>query len=93
MSSFGYRLEDALTGIELAPEGRRSLRILTPGTVLLVTEENPPADMKRVLADNREYLVFARDLEERSTLIAVDLRKPVAIAPAVATRANYRWAN
>lgn len=93
MSSFGYRLEDALTGIELAPEGRRSLRILTPGTVLLVTEENPPSDMKRVLSDNREYLVFARDLEERSTLIAVDLRKPVATAASAGAGATYRWAN
>jgi hypothetical protein len=93
MSSLGYRLEDALTGIELAPEGRRSLRILPAGTILLVTDENPPADMKRVLANEREYLVFARDLEERSTLIAVDLRKPVAVAATADAGATYRWAN
>ncbi len=92
MSSYGYRLDRALTAIERAPEGRTSLRTLLPGTLLLVSAGEAPSNMTSVVGeDSKEYWVFSEDLEDRSTQVAVDLRKPAALG-ATAPAPSYRWA-
>ena len=94
MSSYGYRLDRALTAIQIAPEGRTSLRTLLPGTLLLMSSADAPKSMTRVISeDSTEYCVFSEDLEDRSTQVAVDLRKPAAAAmSAAASGSTYRWA-
>jgi hypothetical protein len=92
MSSHGYRLDRALTAIERAPEGRTSLRTLLPDTLLLPSAEQAPTGMTCVIGGNAtKYLVFSEDLEDRSTQVAVDLRKPAVMA-AAASHAGFRWA-
>jgi hypothetical protein len=93
MSSFGYRLDRALTAIERAPEGRTSLRTLLPGTLLLISAGEAPSNMTCVVSeDSTEYWVFGEDLEDRSTQIAVDLRKPAAVGAVASAAPSYRWA-
>jgi hypothetical protein len=46
--------------------------------------------MTRVLCNDCEYLVFSEDLEDRSTQVAIDLRKPAGLYTAAA--AALRWA-
>jgi hypothetical protein len=91
MSSYGYRLDRALTSVEPAFDGRSALRVLPPGSVLLVTSGEAPAGMIRVLCNDTEYCVFVQDLEARSTKIAVDLRKPAGLC-ADAPAGTFRWA-
>jgi hypothetical protein len=90
MSSYGYRLDRALTSVEPSADGRSALRILPAGSVLLVASGEAPERMIRVLCNDCAYLVFAEDLEERSTQVAIDLRKPAGLYTASA--ASLRWA-
>jgi hypothetical protein len=90
MSSYGYRLDRALTSVEPSADGRSALRILSAGAVLLIASGEAPERMARVLCNDCEYLVFAEDLEERSTQVAIDLRKPAGLCTASA--AAMRWA-
>ena len=90
MSSYGYRLDRALTSVEATAEGRSALRVLPAGSVLLVASGEAPEGMTRVLCNDAEYLVFTEDLEDRSTQIAVDLRKPAGLYSTAA--AGLRWA-
>ncbi len=90
MSSYGYRLDQPLTSVEPSAAGKSALRLLPAGSVLLVTSGDAPDGMTRVLCNDCEYLVFAEDLEDRSTQIAVDLRKPAGLyGPGSAA---LRWA-
>ena len=90
MSSYGYRLDRALTSVEASAEGKSALRVLPPGSVLLVASGAAPEGMTRVLCNDTEYVVFSEDLDDRSTQIAVDLRKPAGLYAATAT--GLRWA-
>jgi hypothetical protein len=90
MSSYGFRLDRTLTSVEPSVAGKPALRVLPVGSVLLVASADAPNGMVRVLCNDCEYLVFAEDLEDRSTQIAVDLRKPAGLCGSPA--AFLRWA-
>lgn len=90
MSSYGYRLDRALASVEPSSDGKSAFRVLPVGSVLLVTSGEAPDGMTRVLCNDCEYLVFTEDLEERSTQIAIDLRKPAGLYSTAA--AALRWA-
>ncbi len=89
MSSYGYRLDRALTAVEPSPSGKSALRVLPEGSVLLITSAETPDGMSRVLCNDCEYLVFAEDLEDRSTQIAVDLRKPAGLFGSTASALRF----
>jgi hypothetical protein len=90
MSSYGYRLDRALTSVEPSPGGKSALRALPAGSVLLVASGDAPENMTRVLCNDCEYLVFTEDLEERSCQVAIDLRKPAGLCGSAA--AAFRFA-
>jgi hypothetical protein len=90
MSSYGYRLDRALTSVEPSADGKSGLRTLPVESILLVASGEAPEGMTRVLCNDCEYLVFTEDLEERSTQVAIDLRKPAGLYTASASA--VRWA-
>ncbi len=92
MSSQAFRLDESITAVEYASDGRTTLRVLPSGLDLLACAGEAPPGMIRVTAGGHsEYCVFSTDLEERSTVVSVDLRKPAATAAAVGANA-VRWA-
>ena len=85
MSSQAYRLNESIAAVEYTPDGRNTLRVLPSGLDLMSCAGSAPPGMVRVSAGGHsEYCVFAADLEQRSTLVSIDLRKPAAAAAAAA---------
>ena len=94
MSSQAYRLHESITAVEYNADGRNTLRRLPSGLDLMTCAGDAPPGMVRVSAGGHsEYCVFALDLDQRSTVVSIDLRKPAATAAAASASASYRWAS
>jgi hypothetical protein len=78
MSPYGYRLESPILAIEKYEDGRSTLRVLTPGTDLIVLSTiNPGTGMVQIAAEERRLEVFQADLEDRASQVTIELRRPM----------------
>ena len=78
MPASGYRLDSPLLAIERYQDGRSTLRVLTPGTDLIVLSAiDPSTGMVTIAAGERRLEVFQTDLEDRASQVMLDLEQPV----------------
>lgn len=78
MPANGYRLDSPLLAIEKYDDGRSTLRVLVPGTELIVVS---PADVNTgrvtISAGQQKLEVFQTDLDDRSSRVVLDRRMAV----------------
>jgi hypothetical protein len=73
MPAYGYRLEAPLLAIEKYEDGQSTLRVLMPGTDLIVLSTiHPGTGMVEIVADKRRLEVFRADLEDRASQVTGD---------------------
>lgn len=78
MPAHGYRLESSLLAVERYADGRSALRVLAPGTnVVLLPRLDPVTGMVGISAGTREFEVFKTDLEDRAIPVILDARSAV----------------
>ncbi len=74
MSGQAFRLEYSLLSLQRYEDGRTALRMLQPGSDLVVISPEKENGMVETVCDGIHYDVFAADLAARSTIIVPALR-------------------
>ena len=78
MPANGYRLDSPLLAIEKYDDGRSTLRVLMPGTEVVVVSPTDVNTGRVTISSGQQNLeVFQSDLDDRASRVILDLRMAV----------------